>query len=182
MRIITVKIDGKTYAAAALSTGVAREAVRTMEELDSVRRLALKLGEESGPAEILASVRARLRCEDREIALICRVFGGAFTPDALSDNLSRADLDALTAQISGAVGEIAAAYAPPGGGSGTDQTAGQSMEKLYHTLATKLRWPVSQIDAADFESLMSFVFYRDPDVRWIGGREYRRARGLPSWL
>lgn len=182
MNILTARVGGKTYSAAAITTGQAREAVRCMEELSAVRAAALALNDESGAAEIAAAVRARLRCSARQMALICRVFGDRFTVDALEDSLSRGELDALASEIAEAVGAIAAAYAPPGGSAGAEQTAAQSMQKLYHTLAAKLQWPVSQIDAADFESLMSFVFYRDPDVRIINGREYRRARGVPAWL
>lgn len=181
MRILTVRVGGKTYTAASITTGLARETLRAMEELAAVRRSAQALDPDCGAAEISAAVRARLRCEDRELSLVCRVFGDRFTADALEQSLTRSEIDALTLRIADAVADVAAQNAPaPGGGS--DQTAAQAFEKLYHTLATKLRWPVSQIDAADFESLMSFVFYRDPDVRYIGGREYRRAQGVPTWL
>lgn len=182
MKTITARIGGKTYTAASITTAAARETVRVMEELDAVRRAALALGEESGAAEIAAAVRARLRCDERETALICRVFGGVFAPDDVEDSLTRAELDALTARISGAVSDLAAEHAQAAPASGTQQTASEAMDKLYHTLATSLRWPIAQIDAADFESLLRFVFYRDPDVRIIGGREYRRARGVPQWL
>lgn len=182
MNTITTRIRGKTYTAAALTTAAARETIRVMEELDAVRRRALALGEESGAAEISAAVLARLRCAERETALICRVFGDRFTPDDVEDSLTRAELDALTAEISAAVAALAAEHTMPAPASGTPQTATQAMDKLYHTLATALRWPISQIDAADFESLLRFVFYRDPDVRVIGGRTYRRAAGVPGWL
>lgn len=181
MNTITARIGGKTYTATAITTGAARETVRLMEELDAVRRQALTLGEWSGAAEISAAVRARLRCDERETALICRVFGDRFAPDDVEDSLTRAELDALTAQISAAVGDLAAAHGPSAP-SATKQTATEAMDKLYHTLATALRWPIYQIDAADFESLLRFVFYRDPDVRIINGREYRRAVGVPTWL
>lgn len=182
MKTITARLGGKTYTAASITTALARETVRVMEELDAVRRAALALDNGSGAAEISAAVRARLRCTERESALICRIFGGAFTPDALEDHLSRGELDALTAQISAAVSELAAEHAPAAQLGGTQTTASGAMDKLYHTLATKLRWPIAQIDAADFESLLRFVFYEDPDVRVINGQEYRRARGVPTWL
>lgn len=181
MQVITARVGGKTYTAAAIPTGLARETLRAMDEIERVRAAARALGEDSGPAEISDAVRARLRCEQRQLSLLCRVFGEKFTADALEDSLTRSELDALTLSVAEAVADVAASYAP-GDGVGGDQTALQAFEKLYHTLATKLRWPVSQIDAADFESLMSFVFYRDPDVRYIGGKEYRRARGVPTWL
>lgn len=182
MRTITARVCGKTYTTAAITTSAARETIRVMEELEAVRRQALALGAWSGPAEIAAAVRARLRCDEREAALICRVFRDAFTPDDVENSLTRAELDALTAQISAAVGELAADHAPAAPSTGTPQTASAAMDKLYHTLATALRWPIYQIDAADFESLLRFVFYRDPDVRIINGRTYRRAQGVPKWL
>lgn len=181
MQILTVRVDGKTYTASTITTGLARETLRCMEELTAVRKKAQALDADCGAAEILPAVRARLRCDDRAAALLCRVFGDRFTADALEDSLSRAELDALILRLADAVADVAAAYAPAAAPSG-DQTAVQSFEKLYHTLATHLRWPISQIDAADFESLMSFVFYRDPDVRVVGGKTYRRASGVPAWL
>lgn len=182
MKTITARVGGKTYTAAAITTSAAREAMRVMEELDAVRRRALALSDESGAAEVSAAVRARLRCTERETALLCRVFGDRFTPDALEDSLTRAELDALVAALTDAVASLAAEHAPDVPASGSTQTAAEAMDKLYHTLATKLRWPIAQIDAADFESLLRFVFYRDPDVRIINGREYHRARGVPQWL
>ncbi len=181
MRILTVRVGGKTYTAAAITTGLAREALRCMDEIGELQKKTAALTYAAGAAEISAAVRARLRCSDRQTALLCRVFGDRFTADALEDSLTRPELDALTLSVAEAVADVAAFYAS-GSGAGGDQTALQAFDKLYHTLATNLRWPVSQIDNADFESLMSFVFYRDPDVRIIGGREYRRARGVPTWL
>ena len=182
MRTITARIGGKTYTATAITTATARETIRVMEELEAARQKALALGAWSGPAEIAAAVRARLMCDEREAALVCRVFGDRFSPDEAEDSLTRAELDGLTAQISGAVGELAAAHGPSAAPSGTPQTASEAMDKLYHTLATALRWPIYQIDAADFESLLRFVFYKDPDVRIINGKTYRRAQGVPKWL
>lgn len=181
MNILTARIGGKTYTAAAISTGLARETIRCMEELDAARRMAQALDDDSGAAEILAAVRARMRCSEREQALICRVFGDRFSSSELEESLSRTELDALALEISNEVGDLAGQHAG-GAGAHTEQTASQAMDKLYHTLSIKLQWPVAQIDAADFESLLSFVFYKDPDVRIINGREYRRAVGVPTWL
>lgn len=181
MQILTVRVGGKTYTLSAITTGLARETLRTMDELSAVRKQAAALGDDSGAAEVMRAVRARLRCDDRAAALLCRAFGERFTPDALCDSLTRTELNALTLDLARAVADVASAYAPAAAPSG-DQSAVQAFEKLYHALATKLHWPISQIDAADFESLMSFVFYRDPDVRFIGGREYRRVSGVPAWL
>lgn len=182
MKTITACIGGKTYTATAITTAAARETVRLMEELDAVSRATQALGAESGAAEISAVVRARLDCTERETALVCRVFGDRITPGEVEDSLTRAELDALTARISAAVGDLAARHTSAAAPSGTRQTASEAMDKLYHTLATALRWPIYQIDAADFESLLRFVFYRDPDRRIINGREYRRAAGVPTWL
>lgn len=181
MKTITASIGGKTYTATAITTAAARETVRLMEELDAVSRATQALGAESGAAEISAVVRARLDCTERETALICRVFRDAFTPDDVENSLTRAELDALTARISGAVGDLASQHAQSAPAA-TKQTASEAMDKLYHTLATALRWPIYQIDAADFENLLRFVFYRDPDVRIINGKKYRRAAGVPTWL
>jgi hypothetical protein len=56
------------------------------------------------------------------------------------------------------------------------------MDQLYHTLAHKLGWPLRQIDETDFETLMDFLFYKDPNTRVINGRTYNRAAGVPNWL
>ena len=182
MNTITARVSGKTYTAAAITTADARETIRLMEELDAARRAALALTDESEPAEIISAVRAQMRCTERALALLCRVFGGALTPDFLEDHLTREEIDGLVAALSDAVGDIASAHAPAAPAPGRAQTASEAMDKLYHTLALRLHWPVAQIDAADFESLLRFVFYRDPDVRIINGREYRRAVGVPNWL
>ena len=182
MNSITARIGGKTYTVTAITTADARETIRLMEEMNGVRRAALALGEKSSAGEISAAVRARLRYSERALALLCRVFRGAVTPDALEDHLTRTEIDGLVTALSAAVGELATAHAPAAPTPGGAQTASQAMDKLYHTLALRLKWPVAQIDAADFESLLRFVFYRDPDVRIINGREYRRAVGVPTWL
>ena len=182
MNTITARIGGKTYTAAAITTADARETIRLMEELDAARRAAIALNASSDVAEIARAVHARLRCNERALALLCRVFGAGLTPDALEDHLTRRELDGLVAALSDAVGDIATAHAPAASSRSGAETASAAMDKLYHTLAIQLHWPVAQIDAADFESLLRFVFYRDPDVRIINGREYRRAVGVPNWL
>jgi hypothetical protein len=53
---------------------------------------------------------------------------------------------------------------------------------MYAMLVQRLGWSLNQIDETDFETLMDFLFYHDPDVRAINGRQYRRARGVPTWL
>lgn len=58
----------------------------------------------------------------------------------------------------------------------------QVMDQLYHTLVQRLHWSLQQIDETDFETLMDYLFYKDPDVKIINGKEYRRAQGAPAWL
>ena len=60
MQILTVRVDGKTYTASAITTGLARETLRCMEELTAVRHQAQALDADCGAAEILPAVRARL--------------------------------------------------------------------------------------------------------------------------
>ena len=54
---------------------------------------------------------------------------------------------------------------------------------LKRTISRKLGWSLFDIDETDFGNLLAFIqFDGDPDVRIINGKEYRRAKGAPSWL
>lgn len=54
---------------------------------------------------------------------------------------------------------------------------------LKRTISRKLGWSLFDIDETDFCNLLAFIqFDDDPDVRIINGKEYRRAKGAPSWL
>jgi hypothetical protein len=57
----------------------------------------------------------------------------------------------------------------------------EAMKKLYSTIVEKLSWPLKQIDETDFDTLMEFLFYKDPDVRYIKGKKYVRTSD-PKWL
>lgn len=183
MRIITARIGEKTYTTGSISTGLAREIIRCMEDITAVGKSSLALGSDSGAADVVRVLRAQLDVATRETNLICRLFGNNITADDVENSLSRTERDRLITAAADAVGELAStqAYGASQAYGGT-QTASQAMDKLYHTLATRLRWSIAQIDSSDFEALMRFVFFRDPDVRIIGGREYRRAQGVPQWL
>jgi len=43
---------------------------------------------------------------------------------------------------------------------------------------------LKDIDDTDLELLVDFIFYQnnDPNVRTIGGKQYKRAQGVPNWL
>lgn len=58
----------------------------------------------------------------------------------------------------------------------------QAMDQLYSKLVKNLGWPLNQIDDTDFETLMDYLFFKDPDVRIVNGKEYRRAQSVPAWL
>lgn len=56
---------------------------------------------------------------------------------------------------------------------------------LKRTISKKWGWTLYDIDETDINNLLSFIQFNpedDPDVRIINGKEYRRAKQVPSWL
>lgn len=56
---------------------------------------------------------------------------------------------------------------------------------LKRTICKKLDWSLYEIDETDICNLLAFIQFspeEDPDVRVINGKEYHRAKQVPSWL
>jgi len=53
---------------------------------------------------------------------------------------------------------------------------------LYHTFADNYKWGLKEIEETDFELLLDFAFWKDPNVRVINGKRYTRAKQAPKWL
>ncbi|APM39395.1 hypothetical protein [Clostridium kluyveri] len=55
---------------------------------------------------------------------------------------------------------------------------------IYKKLVDTFNWCLNNIDDTDFETLVDFLFFNtnNPNVKIINGKEYRRAKGVPSWL
>ena len=172
MRIIRARVGGNEYTIGRIRTGLAREAIRVAD--------ALPRESSSTPALL----RALLEMRDRRSNLVCEAFGWRFDAAALERSCTDAEIEELVGDIVGAVGELAAGSDPPDGGAAASGagSAEQSMAKLYHLLASKLGWSISLIDEADFENLLAFIHFEDPDVRYIDGQEVHRAKGVPTWL
>lgn len=56
---------------------------------------------------------------------------------------------------------------------------------LKRSIVKKWGWSLYDIDETDIDNLLSFIQFKpedDPDVKIINGKEYRRAKQVPSWL
>jgi hypothetical protein len=56
---------------------------------------------------------------------------------------------------------------------------------LYKKCAQEYGWNLHDLDETDFETLIMFVYSldkADPNVKVIGGKEYKRANSCPAWL
>lgn len=54
--------------------------------------------------------------------------------------------------------------------------------RVYKIFVDKLGWDLQTIDNTDFETLVDFLYFKDPDVKIVNGKEYRRSKGVPTWL
>jgi len=56
---------------------------------------------------------------------------------------------------------------------------------LKRTISKNLNWSLFEIDETDICNLLAFIQFKpddDPNIRIINGKEYRRAKDVPSWL
>ena len=56
---------------------------------------------------------------------------------------------------------------------------------LKRTISKKMEWSLFDIDETDICNLLAFIQFdpeQDPNIRVIGGKEYRRAKTAPTWL
>jgi len=57
--------------------------------------------------------------------------------------------------------------------------------RIYKKLAAAYNWSIKEIDETDFETLVEFIANKPKDgneYMTIGGKLYRKAKGVPSWL
>lgn len=93
MRLLSIKLEDKTYMSGKITTFLTREALKLQKE-------ALKLGEsakkmldninETEAQEILDALDGLL-C--RKVWLVCEAYGNKFTPDDLERSLDSEELD-----------------------------------------------------------------------------------------
>jgi hypothetical protein len=56
---------------------------------------------------------------------------------------------------------------------------------LYQTLIKNFNWSLCDIDNAEFETMIEFIFYKAPknENEFIHkGKTYIKAQGVPKWL
>ena len=54
-----------------------------------------------------------------------------------------------------------------------------SVIKLF---VDNLEWTLKDIDDTNLETLLDFLFYKDPNVKYINGNRYERSNKPPSWM
>lgn len=60
-----------------------------------------------------------------------------------------------------------------------------TLQNLKRTIVKTLGWSLYEIDETDFCNLLAFIQFdpeEDPNIRIMNGKEYRRAKEVPSWL
>jgi hypothetical protein len=58
----------------------------------------------------------------------------------------------------------------------------QAVMGIYNKFIKAFNWTLRDLDETNFETLIDYIFYKDPNVRIINGKEYKRAQGAPKWL
>jgi len=53
---------------------------------------------------------------------------------------------------------------------------------MYKKCVENWGWSLNDIDDTNFETLMDFLLFKDPNLRVIDGKKYKRATKPPSWL
>lgn len=96
---MNITINGNTYESGKITAAMTRRALQlNVEALDAAAAAEkLKATQDAQDAsELLALIGTNL---DEKAALVCDVFGNAFTRDALLDAVSNAELNGLIQQI-----------------------------------------------------------------------------------
>ena len=64
-------------------------------------------------------------------------------------------------------------------------SASDVINDLYYRCVKNLNWSLYDIENTELESMLSFVFYREPKNKnefVYKGKVYKRTEGAPSWL
>jgi len=106
MKILTLKLNEKTYMSGKISTYLTKEAMKIQRDALAFgeRAKGLTAGDLEGAGEVLDSL---FELSDRKVWLVCEVYGNKFTADELEKSLSNEELDeAVNRIIGGASGVI----------------------------------------------------------------------------
>lgn len=70
----------------------------------------------------------------------------------------------------------------PGADEAPDADPEESIISMYRTCVSRFGWDLAAIDNTNFETLIDFICWRDPDTQMIAGKVYKRTTKPPAWL
>jgi hypothetical protein len=100
MKILTIKINEKTYTTGKITTSMSREAIRINRQAIEMAKVGKQLKEQEDIVEATESLFDMMEdLSNRKANLICNVFGNAFTANELEDSLESEEVDEMINKI-----------------------------------------------------------------------------------
>lgn len=107
MKILTLKLDGKTYTTNRITSRQAREAIAINRDLLAFAKAGEAIGDDTGIEEADNLLQEMDSIYSRESALLCSVYGGKFDVDTLENSLTQQEISAeINRIISGIMGAV----------------------------------------------------------------------------
>jgi Co/Zn/Cd efflux system component len=95
MKILMLKIDGKTYTTGKITAFMSKEALKIQKDALALAKTGKSLQDNTDDLELVNELLDKLvELKDRKVWVICEVYGNQFTADAVEKNLDDDEIDA----------------------------------------------------------------------------------------
>lgn len=108
MKVLTLKLNGKTYTTMKITAFLSKEALKIQKDALVLAKKGKEIQSDSENIELVEELLSDLEgIKERKSCLLCNVYGDKFTPDEIEKTLSDEEIDAqMNSIISGICGVV----------------------------------------------------------------------------
>lgn len=104
MKVLTLKIDGKTHTTVKITAWMAKEAIKINRDSIAIAKKASAISGDETDLDLAEEIYSTMEeLSDRKANLICEVFGRKFTAEDLEKELTTEEIDNQVNNILGGV-------------------------------------------------------------------------------